>query len=145
MRSARLDRGLDDGVEKGMAVVSPQGVVGQVDQVFEKEAVIQFLTDINSRLDGVVERSRTQVIVGGSLEGDLKLYFLARRSDVRQGDVVYSSGTGSIFPAGFKIGTIIGHSQDPNAILEDAELEPAVNFGSLEEVFVVRPKQELVR
>ena len=145
MRSARLDRGAADGLQRGMAVVSPQGVVGQVDRVFETEAVIQFLTDLNSRLDGVVERSRTQVIVGGSLQGDLKLYFLARRADVKQGDVVFSSGTGSIFPAGFRIGTIIGHSQDPNAILEDAELEPAVSFGSLEEVFVVLPKREASR
>ncbi len=142
MRSARIDRGSDQGVERGMAVVSPQGVVGQVDRVFESEAVIQFLTDLNSRLDGVVERSRTQVIVGGSIEGDMKLYFLARRADVKQGDVVFSSGTGSIFPAGFKIGTIVGHSQDPDAILEDAELEPAVSFGALEEVFVVMHKQE---
>jgi rod shape-determining protein MreC len=142
MRSARIDRGSGQGVERGMAVVSPQGVVGQVDRVFEGEAIVQFLTDLNSRLDGVVERSRTQVIVGGSMEGDMKLYFLARRADVRQGDVVFSSGTGSIFPAGFKIGTIVGHSQDPDAILEDAELEPAVSFGALEEIFVVLHKQE---
>jgi rod shape-determining protein MreC len=145
MRSARIDRGSEHGVQRGMAVVSPQGVVGQVDRVFDGEAVIQFLTDLNSRLDGVVERSRTQVIVGGSIEGDMKLYFLARRADVRQGDVVFSSGTGSIFPAGFKIGTIVGHSQDPDAILEDAELEPAVSFGALEEIFVVLHQKESAR
>jgi rod shape-determining protein MreC len=136
-RTIKIDRGMDDGVQKGMAVVSPQGVIGRILSAEDSTATVLLITDVNSRVDAIVQRSRQQVIVGGSPDGDLNLRFLPRRQDIRQGDLLVTSGYGETFPSGFKIGRVIGLGQDPNRILDQAELEPVVNFESLEEVLVV--------
>ena len=137
-RSLEIDRGSDDGVHESMAVVAPAGVVGRVIEAFPSTSTVLLITDVNSRLEALVQRSRTRTLVGGSSEGELTLRFLPRRHDVRQGDELVTSGIGDFFPPGFKIGTIVGLAQDPNLVLQQAQLEPMVDFDSLGEVFVVQ-------
>ncbi|MBN8556036.1 MAG: rod shape-determining protein MreC [Deltaproteobacteria bacterium] len=139
-KTIEIDRGFEDGIDNAMPVVSPAGVVGRVLRVGPKASNILLVTDINSKMDAVVQRSRTRVIVGGSVEGALTLRFLPRRFDLRQGDELVTSGLGNFFPPGFKIGVVLGLAQDPNLVLQQAELEAAVDFDSLEEVFVVKQK-----
>lgn len=136
-RSIEIDRGADDGLERGFAVVSNQGVVGRILRISDSHSTVLLITDLNSRVEGVVERSRTQVVVGGAASGDLRLHFLPRRADVLQEDWVVTSGLGGVFPPGFRVGRITSKTTDPDFVLEDADLEPAVDFGKLEEVFVV--------
>jgi rod shape-determining protein MreC len=136
-RTVEIDRGTTDGVLEGMAVVHQAGAVGRVLRVSTGSSTVLMVTDLNSRVDGVVERSRTQVIVSGSAQGDLKLSWLPRRADVQQGDVIVTSGLGNVFPPGYRVGTVTVRAEDPDFVLEEAGLEPAVNFGSLEDVFVV--------
>jgi rod shape-determining protein MreC len=137
-RTIEIDRGEQDGIQESLAVVSPVGVVGRILKVHSVTSTVLLVTDINSRVDATVQRSRTRVLVGGSTEGDLTLRYLPRRFDIRQGDVLVTSGIGSFFPEGFKIGVVVGLAQDPHYVLEQAEVEPSVDFDSLEDVFVVR-------
>lgn len=139
-RTFEIDRGTEDGVLKSMAVVSPEGVVGRILRAEPHSSTVLLVNDVNSALDGVVQRSRTRVIVGGAIDGDLKLRFLPRRWDLRQGDVIVTSGLDGRFPAGFKMGVVIGIAHDPNFVLDQAVLEPALNLDSLEEVFIVKTK-----
>lgn len=142
-RTLVIDRGTDDGLERGMPVIVPQGVVGRIIQTEDTSARVLLITDVNSRIDGLVQRSRTRVIVGGGATGDLTLRYLPRRHQLQQGDVIVSSGLGGFFPEGYKIGVVVGMAQDPHFVLEEVELEASVDFDSLESVFVVtsmRPK-----
>jgi rod shape-determining protein MreC len=139
-KTIEIDRGFEDGIENGLPVVCPTGVVGRILRVGSKVSNVLLVTDINSKMDAVVQRSRTRVIVGGSAEGALTLRFLPRRFDLRQGDELVTSGLGNFFPPGFKIGVVLGLAADPNLVLQQAELEAAVDFESLEEVFVVKQK-----
>lgn len=136
-RTIDIDLGSQDGIERGMAVVSSEGAVGRILRTSSSVSTVLLVTDVNSRLDGVIQRSRSQVIVGGTTSGDLNLLMLARRSDVKTGDLVVTAGTGGLFPPGFKIGTMTQIEENPHFVLEEASLEPAVQFNSLEEVFVV--------
>lgn len=136
-RTIDIDLNAADGVQRGMAVVSAEGAVGRILRTSSSGSTVLLVNDVNSRLDGVIQRSRSQVIVGGSVAGDLNLQLLPRRSDVQVGDVVVTAGTGGLFPQGFKIGTMTKVEENVHSVLEEASLEPAVQFGSLEEVFVV--------
>lgn len=137
-RTFEVDRGSDDGIQDSAAVVSSFGVVGKVLKAHSASSTVLLINDVNSRIDATVQRSRSRVIVGGSPEGDLTLRYLPRRFDLRQGDVLVTSGFGGFFPEGFKIGVVVGMAQDPHYVLEQAVLEPAVDFDSIENVFIVR-------
>ncbi len=137
-RTLEINRGTDDGISETMAVVSPQGVIGKILRTYKTTSTVLLVTDLNSRVDAVVQRSRTRVIVGGTVEGELNLRFLPRRFDLREGDEIVTSGFGGFFPPGFKIGVVVGLAKDPHFVLEQAALEASVDFESLEEVFVVQ-------
>lgn len=137
-RTVEIDRGFEDGIEPGMAVVSPAGAVGRVLRTAPRSSSVLLISDINSKIEAIVQRSRTRVIVGGAIDGNLTLRFLPRRYDVRQGDEIVSTDLGGQFPPGIRVGVIVGLGEDPNLVLQSAELEPAVNFDSLEEVFVAK-------
>lgn len=137
-KTLEIDRGEKDGIQGSMAVVSPAGAVGRILKVYDHTSTVLLITDMNSRIDSIVERSRSRVIVGGASDGDLNLRYLPRRFDLREGDVILTSGMGGFFPPGFKVGVVVGLARDPHFVLEQASVEPAVDFDSLENVFVVQ-------
>lgn len=132
-----IDRGSEDSVEVNMPVVSTQGVVGRIFEVSPWASRVLLVSDPNSRVDAVVQRSRTRAIVAG-VEGErLGLKFLPRRQDITVGDVLVTSGLDGIFPSGFQIGKIVEIERDPHQVLEQAEVIPSVDFDSVEEVFII--------
>jgi len=137
-----VNRGSEDGIQEGMAVISTTGVVGKIFQVESARSRVLLISDINSRVDAVVQRSRTRAIVAGSLGGEIFLRHLPRRQDLQVGDVLVSSGMDEVFPSGVEIGKILSVRKDPNLVLEEAVLEPSVDFGALEEVLIVKKRGE---
>jgi rod shape-determining protein MreC len=141
-RTVILNRGQDQGVEEGMAVISIQGVVGKIFQVDGGRSRVLLINDINSRVDAVVQRSRARAIAAGTLSGELMLKFLARRQNLEVGDVLISSGMDGVFPSGVVVGSVESLDKNPNLVLEEARLRPAVDFDSIEEVFIVQQRAE---
>jgi rod shape-determining protein MreC len=95
------------------------------------------LLDRQSAVDGVVQRSRARGIVRGTGSGMLEFRFEARVGDVQPGDVVITSGLDAVYPQGLRIGEI-GEVFDPGGdLMQTALLRPAVDFGRLEQVFVM--------
>lgn len=141
-RTMILNRGSDHGVQEGMAVLSTHGVVGKVFQVDGGRARVLLVNDINSRVDAVVQRSRARAIAAGTLAGDLILKFLARRQNLQVGDVLISSGMDGVFPSGVIVGVVESIDKNPNLVLEEAVIRPAVDFDSVEEVFVVQQRMD---
>lgn len=135
-RSVLLDRGRTHGVHAGMPVVTDRGLVGLVTEASGRASQAMLLLDRQSSVDGLVQRSRAQGIVRGRRGDRLEFEFAVRGSDVREGDVVITSGLGGVYPKGLRIGEVVevGEAGD---LLQTALLKPAVDFGRLEGVFVM--------
>jgi rod shape-determining protein MreC len=143
-RTAILNKGERDGVNKGMAVVAPAGVVGKIVATSPNAARVLLLEDPSSGVDALVQRSRARGIVEGSLNGGCQLKYVKHREDLRIGDLITTSGLDGIFPKGVVIGTIVRLSREEGGLFQTADLEPAVDFNKLEEVMVVEaPENEV--
>jgi len=132
-----IDKGRNDGVVRDMAVVSAEGLVGRVIGVSNHHAKVLLILDGNSAVDAYIQRSRARgVLVGLGLELCL-LKYVQRNEDVQVGDQVISSGMGGVFPKGLLVGTVEEVVRGSSGLFQRVEVEPAVNFGRLEEVLVV--------
>ncbi len=136
-RSLLLDRGQRDTVKSGMPVVAPSGLVGLITATSPLAARAMMLLDRRSAVNAIVQRSRARGIVRGDGRGDLEFVFMVRGDDVRAGDVVITSGFGGVYPKGLRIGAVRSVQADRNEILHSAKVEAAVDFGRLEQVFVL--------
>jgi rod shape-determining protein MreC len=135
-RGLTVDRGRVDGVERLAPVIVTRGVVGRVAGVRRNSAVIQVLTDPASSIGGVVNRTRAQGLVEGVAGGKLRLKLAASEEGVKVGDLVFTSGIGELFPKGLPLGRVL-RVYPPTGLFRMAELEPAVNLATVEEVFLL--------
>jgi rod shape-determining protein MreC len=133
-----INKGEADGVHKNMAVLSPFGVLGQTTSVSPHAARVLLITDHNSGVDAVVQRSRARGIVEGALDGGCIMKYLKRGEDVEVGDRVVTSGLDGIFPRGMLIGEVTHVTRGNRALLQVADVKPSVPLDRIEEVLVVR-------
>jgi rod shape-determining protein MreC len=138
--SCLLDKGSADGVRKGMAVVTPVGVIGQVVSVTARTAKVLLLTDPNSGIDVLVQRTRTRGIVSGSLDHGTVLKYVKRTDDIQEGDRLITSGIDGIFPKGLVVGTVTKVRKQQLGLFQLLEVAPAVLASRTEEVLVVVPE-----
>jgi rod shape-determining protein MreC len=145
-KSLIIDRGKSDGVKVPMPVMGPQGVVGRVGRVYHNTSQVLLLNDPNSAADVIVQRSRARgVLVGAISHTELKSGFYLTRmeylrgtSDVKEGDVVVTSGLDQVFPAGLPIGTAHDIKNSRYGVFQEAEVVPFENFQELQEVVVLK-------
>lgn len=135
--SCLLDKGSADGVRKGMAVVTPLGVVGQVVAVTPRTAKVLLMTDPNSGIDVIIQRTRARGIVSGSLNTGIVLKYVKRSEDIQVGDRLITSGIDGVFPKGLMVGTVIKVQKQHRGLFQFVEVMPAVQFSRIEEVLVV--------
>jgi rod shape-determining protein MreC len=136
-RSVVVDRGRSHGVLRGMPALTDEGVVGIITAASARAAKAMLLTDRQSALDGVVQRSRTRGIVRGLGSDVLRLEYDAREPAVEVGDVVITSGIGGVYPKGLRIGEISAVDPPGRGLLQGATLRPAVDFTKLEQLYVM--------
>jgi rod shape-determining protein MreC len=144
-QSCLLDKGSNDGVRKGMAVVTPLGVVGQVVAVTARTAKVLLLTDANSGVDVLVQRTRARGIVSGSLDNGTIMKYAKRSEDIQVGDRLITSGLDGIFPKGVMVGTVTKVRKQSLGLFQLIEVMPAVNTSRAEEVLVVEAGAEPVK
>lgn len=133
-----VDRGETDGVVKGAAVLVPQGIVGHVFMTGTRVSRVLLVTDHNSGVDAMVQRTRARGIVEGTIDGGCGLKFVKRTEDLQVGDQVVTSGLDGIFPKGLPIGRIVTIDKKGQGLFQYAEIAPAVVINDLEEVLVTR-------
>jgi len=145
-KSLTINKGEKNGVKKGMAVISPEGVVGQILKTAPYHSTVLLITDYNSALDSIIQRTRAKAIVEGIGENRCQLKYLLRSEDVMIGDVVVTSGLGGNFPKGLMVGEIRKVDKKEHGIFQNAEIVPSVDLTRVEEVLVIaespRPQQE---
>jgi rod shape-determining protein MreC len=144
-QSCVISKGSADGVRKGMAVVTPLGVVGKVAAVTGRTAKVLLLTDPNSGIDVLVQRTRSRGIVSGSLESGTVLKYIKRSEDVQEGDRLVTSGLDSGFPKGLLVGTVIRVRKQNRGLFQSVEVWPAVQAARVEEVLVVGAQPEAAK
>jgi rod shape-determining protein MreC len=120
-----------------MPVVTGNGVVGLVTATSPHAAKVMLLQDRQSAIDGIVERSRARGIIRGHGDEPLVFELIARGDDVRAGDIVISSGLGGVYPRGLRVGKIVEVNDPEEGLVQTARLAPSVDFGRLEQVFVL--------
>ena len=144
-QSCTIDKGSADGVQKGMAVVTPLGVVGQVVSVTARTAKVLLLTDPNSGIDVLVQRTRSRGIVSGSLENGTVLKYVKRSEDIQAGDRLITSGLDGVFPKGMMVGAVIKVRKQHLGLFQFIEVLPAVQSARVEEVLVVGAQSDAKR
>ncbi len=136
-RSALVDRGRDQDVLSGMPVVTDRGVVGLITATSRRASKTMLLLDRQSAVDGIIQRSRARGLVLGRGTDELDFEFVVRGSDVAVGDVVITSGLGGVYPKGLRIGEVVAVPDPGPGLLHSATLKPAVDFGRMEQLFVM--------
>ena len=138
VRSLTVNRGRGDGIAQQTPVIMPEGLVGRVVQVHRTAAVIQLLNDPASTVGAVVQRTRTAGLVEGDAGGAVRFKFMARDgASVAPGDLVVTSGLGTLFPKGLPVGRVVKIEDKGSALFHFAVLAPAVDFSRVEEVLLV--------
>lgn len=136
-QSCLLNKGSTANVRKGMAVVTPLGVVGQVVSVTAYSAKVLLITDANSGVDVLVQRTRSRGIVSGALDGNIVMKYVKRSDDLQEGDRLITSGLDGVFPKGLLVGTIGKVRRQQAGLFQSVEVIPAVRASQVEEVLIV--------
>ncbi len=152
-KSIIIDRGAEDGVKPLMPVVGPKGVIGRVGEVFSGSSRVLLITDPNSAIDVLVQRSRARgLLVGFAKNTELRpsnyltrMEYLRRISDVKDGDVVITSGFDGVFPPGMPVGTVEDLEKSRYGVFLEATVVPFENMAELEEVMVMMPLQRTMK
>lgn len=136
-QTVTIDKGSAEGVDSGLTVMGSTGVIGQVVRTAEHTATVRLLTDQNSGAAAMVQSSRAQGIVRGSLEGLLYLEDLDASAEVQVGDVIVTSGLGGSYTRGLIIGTVVKVDAQQGEATRRVVVSPNDEATSLEEVLVV--------
>lgn len=124
-RKLVLDKGQQHGVIAGQPVIDAGGVVGQVTRVFPLSSEVTLVTDRNSTIPVEIRRTgERSVAYGGSLPGTVELRYLRTNADVREGDLIVTSGLDGLFPAGLPVGTVRNVEVGSSAFVQ-VHVEPA--------------------
>ncbi len=110
-RSVLVNAGTRDGVEKGQAAVTSEGLAGRVAEVGVRSARVLLVTDINSRIPVLIGERRDRAILAGDNTNQPRLRYLVPGTEIRPGDHVVTSGHGAIIPPGLPIGVVTQASE----------------------------------
>ncbi|MBN2616014.1 MAG: rod shape-determining protein MreC [Bacteroidales bacterium] len=135
-----LDKGRDEGIEKEMGVLSPQGVAGIVIGVSSHYSIAMSLLNEHAKISARIKKDNQLVNVIWDQENSLEgtVVDIPSHLDLEPGDTVVTSGNSFIFPAGINLGTIVSYHKSENRSLNRAVLKFSTDFNSLHYVYLVR-------
>ena len=141
-----IDKGKSDGVEKGLPVIVPEGIAGQIIDISYNYSKVLLIIDRNSAVDALVQRTRARGLIKGQSDGRCLSKYVLRKHDIKVGDTVVSSGLDGVFPKGLRVGYVSGIVKRNSGIFQEVTVTPYIDFGKLEEVLVVldSPKHDFV-
>ena len=143
-----INRGSNDGVDKNMTVVTPDGLVGTIHEAYPAYSEVELITDPRSAVGAIVQRadSRLAGVVKGTADSSsaINMTNIPQNANIVEGDIIVTSGFGGMYPKGIVIGTVTSLKNDIGGLLQYAVLYPAVDFQKLEDVAVITNYREPV-
>jgi rod shape-determining protein MreC len=136
-----INRGERDHLRRNQAVITPDGVVGKVIEVFSNTAQVLLITDKDSGVGALFGQTRTHGVVKGTGDPQPRMDYVVDEEKVHVGETILTSGEDRIFPKDLPIGTVARVS--PGRPFQVIRVEPAVHLDRVEEVLVLLSQQEL--
>ncbi len=134
-RAVYIDRGAAQGVTRNMGVISPEGVVGKILEVYPSSAQVLLLTDRESGIGALLEDSRTQGVVKGTGGPLAWMDYVINDEPVKPGTHILTSGLDRIFPKDLPLGVVL--DARPGNPFQKIRVQPAARLDRLEEVLVL--------
>jgi rod shape-determining protein MreC len=132
-----INVGSNDGILRGMPVVTSQGLIGRVDAVIADAARVQLITDPASNVNVRLQNAETEGSLVGSVSGDMTVQLIPQDIDVQRGDLVLTSGLGGGYPPDLIIGQVVNVRSRTFELFKESAVQPVVDFNQLEIVLVI--------
>lgn len=132
-----IDKGRISGIKRSMVVVNFLGLVGKIIEAQESTAKVLLISDPSLSVSAIVQRSRQEGLVCGTLGSHLIMKYLPEEADIQIGDAVITSGFNDVYPKGVIIGTVISIGNEFSGLSRFAIIKPAVNLSNIEEVLII--------
>ena len=132
-----INRGSNDGILRGMPVVTDQGLVGRVDAVIADAARVQLITDPASSVNVRLQNAEEEGSLVGSVTGDVILQLIPQDAVVETGDLVLTSGLGGGYPSDLIVGQVVNVRSRDFDLFQQATIQPVVDFNRLQIVLVI--------
>ena len=141
-RILTIDKGWHDGLKPDMAVITPDGIVGKLRDVFPTTSQVLEINDQTSGAGVIFASTRIRAILRGTVTGRVQIGHLTADSRIKPGETVLTSGGDQVYPRGLPVGTIESIAPDPDHQPYTAiVVHPAVNLARVEEVLVITGTQ----
>lgn len=138
-----IDVGTEQGIARGMPVVTDRGLVGRISEVGPNWSKVLLVIDPSSSVSALIQATRATGTVRGQIDGNLLMDLIPQKDAVHKGDIVLTSGMGSNFPKGLIIGQVVEVHQRDIEMFQQATVRPTVDFDSLEIVLIITNFQPL--
>jgi rod shape-determining protein MreC len=132
-----IDSGSQQGIEKGMPVVTERGLVGRITDVGSNWAKVMLIIDPSSSVNALIQSSRATGVVEGQVGGSLTMKYIPQGETINVNDIVLTSGLGGNFPQKLIIGQVTAVHQRDIEMFQQADIRPTVDFNNLEIVLVI--------
>jgi len=140
-RSVYIDKGTSAGVDKDMAVITADGLVGKVLRAFGSSAQVLLINDQSSGVGVILDKSRLQGVIKGTASGEVVVEKVMTDEQVTPGERIVTSGGDQIFPKGITVGTVMKVTPGADLFL-NIRVKPSANLSRLEEVLVITKKED---
>ena len=138
-----IDKGQQSGITAGQPAIDEAGVVGQVTRVFPFSAEITLITDKDQAVPVQVVRSGQRSVVFGLGGGQLELRYLPANADIKEGDLLVTSGLDGVFLPGFPVARVSSIERENSYAFARIRCEPLAAVENFGEVLVLAPRQPL--
>ncbi len=134
-QDAVLNRGTRDGVARGMAVITPEGIVGKIEAAYGRSSIVLLINDLEAGVGAVLAESGEPGVLRGTDSGLCMLDYIGTHVRVARGETVYTSGLDGVFPSGLPIGRV--EWTEGGTDMQRIAIEPFVALNRVSEVLVV--------
>ena len=137
-RTFLIDKGTNEGIGVNMAVMSNVSLVGKVSEAGPSVSKVILITDPNSKIGALIQRTRQEGVLFGTSSGECRMKYLSMDTEVKIGDKVETAGYGGFFPKSLIAGKVRKVWKEPGQMYQVASIEPLTDLSRIEEVAVMK-------
>ena len=132
-----IDKGSLHGIKRGMPVITYLGLAGRIMETNYQTSSVMLINDPGLCVSSIVQRSRQEGLVCGTLGENLIMRYLSEDADIAEGDVIVTSGLNAHYPKGILIGKVVDVGKEFSGLNRYALIKPEVRLGNIEEILVI--------